>query len=269
MAADSLNARQQRFADLILEGWAACRAYGAAGFRAGSDRTAEVEGSKLLRKPEVAAYLAERRAKAAEQAGVSAAEALAGLREIAGDKGQPGQVRVQAHRAILEGIRAGLAPTPFLLQEAEPPSHARIAALAIGVLEGVAAGRLSPTRPRACCRWRTAWRRRFSPRRPSGRTLSWSRLRARVRPPRPCPPSHGSSQPRRAEPRGPAGWSATVSVVPDNALKPPYESRRPTARDRGAAAVPRSPFLIRGKYKQPMGLADDGRFAPVPPTRGG
>lgn len=149
MAADSLNARQQRFADLILEGWAACRAYRAAGFRAGSDRTAEVEGSKLLRKPEVAAYLAERRAKAAEQAGVSAAEALAGLREIAGDKGQPGQVRVQAHRAILEGIRAGLAPTPFLLQEAEPPSHARIAALAIGVLEGVAAGRLSPTQAEA------------------------------------------------------------------------------------------------------------------------
>ena len=42
----SLNTRQQKFADLILDGMPASRAYRAAGYTASADRTAEASGSK-------------------------------------------------------------------------------------------------------------------------------------------------------------------------------------------------------------------------------
>lgn len=61
------NDRQRRFADLVLAGRPASRAYLDAGYQAASMAAAEASASRLLRNAKVAAYLAERRAGAARQ----------------------------------------------------------------------------------------------------------------------------------------------------------------------------------------------------------
>lgn len=141
--AGELNERQRRFCDAVLAGRPASRAYREAGYRASTDQAAEANASQLMKSRKVAAYLRERRAEAIERADVSAAEALAGLREIAGDTGQPGQVRVQAYKAILEAIKDGLAPVPIVLREAEPLTPERVAALAGSILRAAVEGRAS------------------------------------------------------------------------------------------------------------------------------
>ena len=141
--AGELNERQRRFADLVLAGRPASRAYREAGYKASTNQAAEANASQLMKTRKVAAYLRERRAEAIERTTVSVAASLDALRQIGDDKGQPGQVRVQAHKAILEAIKDGLAPVPFVLQEAEPLTPVRVAALAGSILRAAVEGRAS------------------------------------------------------------------------------------------------------------------------------
>lgn len=66
-AARSLNDRQIRFANHVLEGVPASRAYLLAGYQA-NERAAEANASRLLRNDKVAAFLNERRKAAIERA---------------------------------------------------------------------------------------------------------------------------------------------------------------------------------------------------------
>jgi phage terminase small subunit len=136
-----LTDKQRRFADLVLGGMAASRAYREAGYKAGTDRVGEAEASKLLRNPRVAAYLAERRAKAAERAEVTVADALAGLRKVAEDPASPAFAKVQALSRILDHLTKH-APLAEPLAVPAEVTEGRVAALALAVLEAAAAGRL-------------------------------------------------------------------------------------------------------------------------------
>ena len=60
----NLTPKESKFVELYLGGMAASHAYRASGHTARTDRTAEVEGSRLLRRPEVANALAVARAAA-------------------------------------------------------------------------------------------------------------------------------------------------------------------------------------------------------------
>jgi phage terminase small subunit len=75
-----LNARQLRFALGVLEGKDATNAYIGAGYKA-RGHAAESSASKLLRKPEVQAFLAERRAQVTQQTTLSVAWVLQKLEE--------------------------------------------------------------------------------------------------------------------------------------------------------------------------------------------
>lgn len=143
MAADGLNARQQRFADLILEGRAGWRAYREAGYTARTDHAAGANAARLIASDRMARYLAQRRAAATERAEITVAETLHGLPEIAEDPRQPGMARVAAYKALLDAIKAGLVPLRLELPEATPLSHERVRGLAAAVLENAVAGRIS------------------------------------------------------------------------------------------------------------------------------
>jgi phage terminase small subunit len=75
------NPRHERFAQGLAKGLSGKMAYVDAGFRA-RDHAAEVEGSKLLRKPEVAARVAELQAKHAKRVEVSVESIVAELDQL-------------------------------------------------------------------------------------------------------------------------------------------------------------------------------------------
>lgn len=72
----ALSDRRRRFAEFLVQGLAAGRAYEQAGFKARGN-SAEVEAGKLAKNPDVAAYVAELRAKASESAGMTAEQMIA------------------------------------------------------------------------------------------------------------------------------------------------------------------------------------------------
>ena len=75
--------KRRRFADEYLIDLNATRAYRAAGYKASTDNTAGVEGSKLLRDPKVGAYVKARTKAAVEKAGITADRALQELGRLA------------------------------------------------------------------------------------------------------------------------------------------------------------------------------------------
>ncbi|MDF1815066.1 MAG: terminase small subunit [Verrucomicrobiales bacterium] len=78
----SLNPRQESFCHHFVLTGVAKRAYQLAGYSAKSERTAEVESSKFLRKPEIKAKIAELREELAERHAVDSAMIIETLLEI-------------------------------------------------------------------------------------------------------------------------------------------------------------------------------------------
>src|SRR5262252_2509904 len=76
------NNRPERFADAILDGQSATAAYRSAGYKS-DGHAAEACASKLLRNVDVAARIAELKAKAAEVVTLTAANVLSELRKLA------------------------------------------------------------------------------------------------------------------------------------------------------------------------------------------
>lgn len=73
-----LNDRQRMFAELVVSGMPAGRAYEQAGYKS-RGAAADVNASKLIRNPKVSKFMAELREKAMESAQMSLNEALAFL----------------------------------------------------------------------------------------------------------------------------------------------------------------------------------------------
>ena len=113
---EGLNAKQQRFANVVLSGMAS-KAYRAAGYTASTDRAAEAGASRLLRNVKVAAYLTDRRASAAQHAGLSLAQVLTDVAKFANDEKVDGGSRVSAFRLLLEHIAQSTARSPLLVPE--------------------------------------------------------------------------------------------------------------------------------------------------------
>ena len=78
---NSPDCRQRRFAELVVEGVPAGRAYEQAGYKA-RGASADVEASKSLRKPKVAKLVEELREEARKSAAISRDELVAMLVEI-------------------------------------------------------------------------------------------------------------------------------------------------------------------------------------------
>jgi hypothetical protein len=76
---DVLNDRQRRFCELIVGGESATQAYRAAFAHCGSDRAASAGGSRLLKRPVIAAAIAALRA---EVTGRAMSELVADKREV-------------------------------------------------------------------------------------------------------------------------------------------------------------------------------------------
>ena len=142
MARD-LTPKQQRFADLLLGGMPASRAYRGAGYRASTDGTAEVEGSRLLRNPKVAAYLGARRTGAAAKAELTLAGVLGELAEFARDQAIEAVHRLAAYKFLADQLAR---TTPIAVPVAERGTgmiDERAFGLALRTLEAVLEGRLA------------------------------------------------------------------------------------------------------------------------------
>lgn len=81
MRSRDLNPRQRAFADFVLRGEPAYKAYTLAGYTAKNSATARASSSQLLATPNVAAYLAEKRDKISEKLEMDATWVLRRLRE--------------------------------------------------------------------------------------------------------------------------------------------------------------------------------------------
>lgn len=137
-----LTARQQRFADLALGGMPASRAYRDAGYSATTDRVAEAAGSRMLRNVRVAAYLAERRAAAADRAELTYAGFLREFADFARDKDVDQAHRLAAYKFVTEHL-ARAAPLASAVAEATGEGTIeRAARISVGFLEAVMAGRM-------------------------------------------------------------------------------------------------------------------------------
>lgn len=77
-----LTVKQQRFCDEYIKSGNATQAYKKAGYSANTDSTASSEGSKLLRKPRIQAYISEHTTKASESRIASAEEILTYLSDV-------------------------------------------------------------------------------------------------------------------------------------------------------------------------------------------
>src|SRR4051794_7895282 len=107
---EGLNAKQQRFADLVLGGMAASKAYRAAGYKATNDDAAEANGSRLIKANRVAAYLTARRAAAAERSELSLASVLKDAAKLANDEKVDASSRVAAFKLVLEHLARSTPP---------------------------------------------------------------------------------------------------------------------------------------------------------------
>lgn len=76
-----MNDRQKKFADLIIMGRPASRAYKEAGYSA-TGNGAEVNGHKLLKNPEIKAYIEAAKERAAEAAEIERAECVKFLADV-------------------------------------------------------------------------------------------------------------------------------------------------------------------------------------------
>jgi hypothetical protein len=142
MAAE-LTPKQQRFADLVLGGMPASRAYREAGYRASTDGTAEVEGSRLLRNPKVAAYLAARRAGAAAKAELTLAGVLSELAEFARDQGIDDAHRLAAYKFLADQLARTTPIAKPVGDRGTGTSEERAFGLALRTLEAVLEGKLA------------------------------------------------------------------------------------------------------------------------------
>jgi hypothetical protein len=142
MARD-LTPKQQRFADLVLTGVPASRAYREAGYRASTDGTAEVEGSRLLRNPKVAAYLAARRTGAAAKAELTLAGVLGELADFARDSGVEAAHRLSAYKFLADQLARTTPIAVPVVDCGTGRSDERAFGLAMRTLEAVLEGRLA------------------------------------------------------------------------------------------------------------------------------
>lgn len=142
MARD-LTPKQQRFADLVLGGVPASRAYREAGYRASTDGTAEVEGSRLLRNPKVAAYLASRRAGAAVKAELTLAGVLGELAEFARDQSIEAPHRLAAYKFLADQLARTTPIAVPVIDRSTGINEERAFGLALRTLEAVLEGRLA------------------------------------------------------------------------------------------------------------------------------
>lgn len=141
--ARELTSKQQRFADLVLGGMPASRAYREAGYTASTDGTAEVEGSKLLRNPKVAAYLTARRTGAAEKAELTLAGVLGELAEFARDQAVEDAHRLTAYKILADQLARTTPIAAPVIDRGAGMNDERAFALALRTLEAVLEGRLA------------------------------------------------------------------------------------------------------------------------------
>ena len=142
MAAE-LTHKRQRFADLVLGGMPASRAYREAGYRASTDGTAEVEGSRLLRNPKVAAYLTARRDGAAAKAELTLAGVMGELAEFARDQSVEAPHRLAAYKFLADQLARTTPIAVPVVDRGTGMNDERAFALALRTLEAVLEGRLA------------------------------------------------------------------------------------------------------------------------------
>jgi hypothetical protein len=102
--ARELTSKQQRFADLVLGGMPASRAYREAGYTASTDGAAEASASHLLGSAKIAAYLAARLAGVAAKAELTLAGMLGELAEFARDEGIDAPHRLAAYKFLIDQL---------------------------------------------------------------------------------------------------------------------------------------------------------------------
>lgn len=83
MAKDKLNIKQQRFAEEFIWNANATQAYKRAGYTAGSDEIAAVEGHKLLRNPKISAEVSRLQAQLSHETKVEVKDLVKELAKIA------------------------------------------------------------------------------------------------------------------------------------------------------------------------------------------
>jgi hypothetical protein len=142
MARD-LTTKQQRFADLVLGGMPASRAYREAGYTASTDGAAEASASRLLRSAKVQAYLAARRAGAAAKAELTFAGVLGELAEFARDKGVEAQHRFAAYKFLADQLARTTPIAVPVVDRGMGTNDERAFGLALRTLEAVLEGRLA------------------------------------------------------------------------------------------------------------------------------
>ena len=139
-----LTDRQRRFADLVLEGMPASRAYRAAGYKAATDGVAETNSSRLIKADQVAAYFAVRRAAAAERSELSLASIMQDLSRFANDKAVDAGSRLGAYKTLLDHVAR---ITPAACVAGEKPQTVResdFALQAFEVTQAMARGQIAP-----------------------------------------------------------------------------------------------------------------------------
>lgn len=141
--ARELTPKQQRFADLVLTGMAASRAYREAGYTATTDGAAEASASRLLGSAKVAAYLGARRAGAAAKAELTLAGVLGELAEFARDKGVKDGHRLSAYKFLADHLARTTPIASPVVDRGTGTSEDRAFGLALRTLEAVLEGRLA------------------------------------------------------------------------------------------------------------------------------
>lgn len=94
----SLNERQRRFCNGVLEGLPATRAYKTAGYASQSERSVEVCSSKLLRNAKVVSFMDKRRKASETETMLTRREVLEERAKIVRDPNTPDSVKLQAMR---------------------------------------------------------------------------------------------------------------------------------------------------------------------------
>ena len=137
-----LTSKQQRFADLVLTGMPASRAYREAGYTATTDGAAEASASRLLGSAKVAAYLAARRARAATKAELTLAGVLGELAEFARDQGIEAVHRLAAYKFLADQLARTTPIAVPVMDRGTGINDERAFGLALRTLEAALEGKL-------------------------------------------------------------------------------------------------------------------------------
>lgn len=106
---EGLTDKQRRFCEEYVVDWNATRAAIAAGY---SEKTADVQGSRLLGNVKVAEYIDQCKTRTAQLAGISAVQNAVWLREIAASAVENTRDRIKAIE-VLNKMEGYDAPTKF------------------------------------------------------------------------------------------------------------------------------------------------------------